>query len=840
MFRTFLVLFLIVITSFLRANVLHVPAQYATIQAGIDAAASGDTVLVAPGVYVENIDYKGKAIRLRSSGGPDFTTLTGWVSLDEGEPLGTEISGFTLRDNVAANSGATLMEVGGSANVLISNITFTANQGFETLIRCSETMALISSNLFYENQVGSACVGVLSGHVNILKNTFASNSRGFFSFSTATVAKNNIVTNSTEYGIYGTYQDLSYNNVWTNNPDYSNASTALNSLSVDPLFVDPLFDDYHLQVLSPCIDAGDPDMAYNDPDGSRADMGCYPQLLSFPAAGHVRVGSTTNQRVPESQPLIAWQYLDDPASEQTAYEIEVGVDPDWTAAELWATGPVESTYDSALYPGGPLVEGSVYYLRIRVRNELAWGGWNVVTFQMNQSPTAPSPISPVMAAQSSPTGTYLLVQNGSDSDGDSLFVEFEVYGDAGLTQIVAQKSGIPVSQETTKSQIVETLEPARFYWWRCRSNDSYEPGPWSPASFFFTMSPQTLRVPEDYFTIQGAIDAGDDGDSVLVAPGVYFESLVFNGKNIKVLSRSGAAATHLRKPIDDSDLLPQVIFYNGVTREAELSGFTMRRDTSDMCIRVYGDSEPSIRNNSFEELGGQVIFVESGAPLIARNLFVDNQRVCIRTQAPAQSEIINNTFVGNSSGIQSSTIGTVALNNIITNSLEYGIFGAYKIHDYNNIFGNFQDYAESSPAENEISVDPLFVDAGSRDFRLSGNSPVIDAGAPDPEYNDPDGSRNDIGCLPYQSVTPGTTNIRVGPADRFYVPGSSPVISWTFIDDGPSVQTEFELEVGSDSDWLTAEMWLPGMVESAAESVVYSGAELIDGTVYFARIRVKN
>ncbi len=45
------------------------------------------------------------------------------------------------------------------------------------------------------------------------------------------------------------------------------------NISSDPLFIDPEHEDYHLQQGSPCINAGHPDPSFNDPDGSRADMG---------------------------------------------------------------------------------------------------------------------------------------------------------------------------------------------------------------------------------------------------------------------------------------------------------------------------------------------------------------------------------------------------------------------------------------------------------------------------------------------------------------------------------------------------------------------------------------
>src|SRR5262245_49247689 len=59
------------------AGTIHVPADQPTIQSGIDAAVDGDTVLVAPGLYVERIWFMGKAITVKSSGGPAVTVIDG-------------------------------------------------------------------------------------------------------------------------------------------------------------------------------------------------------------------------------------------------------------------------------------------------------------------------------------------------------------------------------------------------------------------------------------------------------------------------------------------------------------------------------------------------------------------------------------------------------------------------------------------------------------------------------------------------------------------------------------------------------------------------------------------
>lgn len=47
----------------------------------------------------------------------------------------------------------------------------------------------------------------------------------------------------------------------------------------------------------------------------------------------------------------------------------------------------------------------------------------------------------------------------------------------------------------------------------------------------------------------------------------------------------------------------------------------------------------------------------------------------------------------------------------------------------------------------------MFAGPADHDYSLLAESPCIDAGDPEAQYNDPDGSRNDIGALPYEPVT---------------------------------------------------------------------------------------
>ncbi len=111
LYLAFIVLFSAVFFSALAvssvsASTINVPADQPTIQAGINAASNGDTVLVAPGTYVENINFSGKAITVTSSAGAKTTIIDGGgvasvVMFVTGEGSTSILSGFTLQNGTS-------------------------------------------------------------------------------------------------------------------------------------------------------------------------------------------------------------------------------------------------------------------------------------------------------------------------------------------------------------------------------------------------------------------------------------------------------------------------------------------------------------------------------------------------------------------------------------------------------------------------------------------------------------------------------------------------------------------------------------------------------------------
>ena len=111
---------LIAFVSPAHATQRNVPSQYTTIQAAVDAAANGDTVLVASGTYSgtgnRDIDFNGKSLTVTSQAGAGSTII--------------DCGGYASADGSGNHRGFYIHS--GEQNAAISG--FTVKNGYETYI----------------------------------------------------------------------------------------------------------------------------------------------------------------------------------------------------------------------------------------------------------------------------------------------------------------------------------------------------------------------------------------------------------------------------------------------------------------------------------------------------------------------------------------------------------------------------------------------------------------------------------------------------------------------------------------------------------------------------------
>lgn len=239
--------------------------------------------------------------------------------------------------------------------------------------------------------------------------------------------------------------------------------------------------------------------------------------------------------------------------------------------------------------------------------------------------------------------------------------------------------------------------------------------------------PRIIWVPDDYETIQGAIWASEDGDTIMVRAGEYHEQLQFFDKNVSLISESGPEKTI----IDGTGYYTCMWVTGGQDTTMLIRGFTFKNVSEFDCYcGVLSGSSPKIVNNIFQS-----------------NRLYDQIGLIIGQNAAL---IRNNLFIYLFSGIDMAHSWGDFSNNMILNITDYGFWNAAGngqplIPDY-NLFWNYGRLYFAGRSgfrwgeNNIIDQEPKFIDG---QFRLSDDSPGIDQGRPD--LKDIDGTRSDIG-----------------------------------------------------------------------------------------------
>ncbi len=256
-----------------------------------------------------------------------------------------------------------------------------------------------------------------------------------------------------------------------------------------------------------------------------------------------------------------------------------------------------------------------------------------------------------------------------------------------------------------------------------------------------------FRVPLDYASLQEAVDAASDGDTVIVSRGIYPGPLEFRGRKIVVASEF----LFSRDPTDiDSTIIDGnrsgrsvVVFNQGETNRAELVGFTIRNGQTNYGGGIYlNGASPTLRylviyNNQATRSGGGIYCTQNSRPKL-------DHITCYR-----------NTAVQNGGAIYCLNNSNVEItNSIIWNNTPSALADTFRI--------TYSDVQGGNPGIGNINRNPMFVNPDSGNFHLrwdsfpaddSTRSPCIDTGAPNFRL-DPDSTRTDMGAIFFNQGTP--------------------------------------------------------------------------------------
>jgi hypothetical protein len=444
----------------LSATTINVPADAATIQAGIDAAVDGDSVLVSSGTYIENVNFQGKNIVVYSENGAELTTI-------DGGGLGSVVTFASQEDNA-----------------ILDGFTITNGRGI----------------LNDENHYIGGGIICRFGSSPTLRNL---------------IVEGNFVTGDTSMGggIMCSYQS-------------------------DALIEDVIIRDN-------AADYGGGFVAYrSSPTLKRVEI--YENNGRTTGGGVALWDSTTYFQDVLIHSNTAF-YL---GAGFWAHDHAIGVLNKVTIANNSCTGP-------PIYRGGGGIELSDGAW-VKLVNSILWG---------NQ-PNQVEYYSGATYADSRLDVDYSAIQNGElgidrNGAGDLFYGSDNIMEDPLFGPNYTLAFGSPCIDAGTPFWEVDGATIIDM------AEDLYV-GIAPDIGAFEYPSPSILDVPADFATIQLAIEAAIDGDTVLVADGTYEENINFMGKNIGVKSVNGETVTTIR-----GDGTTSTVLIMNQEATAVLDGFTI-------------------------------------------------------------------------------------------------------------------------------------------------------------------------------------------------------------------------------------------------------------------------
>jgi hypothetical protein len=280
--------------------------NFTTLTAAIDSAASGDTLFVAPGGYVESPSATSKTLTVLGIGFSSDSATTWSIILNSPLALGagSVVSGLELRGianpaMINVNSPSTVVEkchiaANGHDGIDVTADSCVVRQNvFENILPTTANGVTVTGShlgiTILNNVISNFNNGIMlnNGGDEIVANNaifFAYNAAVSFGSGTFTgkifsniFDEDNIAIAATSPPYY-----CGYNDYWQD-PYGGTPSFDVGSISSNPEFVNYSSttgyvygtSNLHLAAGSPCIDAGEPNVGNNDRDGSRNDMGIY-------------------------------------------------------------------------------------------------------------------------------------------------------------------------------------------------------------------------------------------------------------------------------------------------------------------------------------------------------------------------------------------------------------------------------------------------------------------------------------------------------------------------------------------------------------------------------------